>query len=363
MADVSVCRAPASPVIAARRIGSLVAAVAVALAFGTPSRGEQRPAAVPTSGFVYTADEKGNAVSVIDLARRRVETVAVTISPHNVQISADGRWLYATGMRARAGERHVHGGERGRLLVFDAAAVAGGAVADIEVGRHPAHVIADPAGRLAYVTNGDDDMVSIVDLAAKRVIGSVKTGAFPHGLRMSPSAQEVHVANVKGGSISIIDAASGALAATVRVGREPVQVAFAAQGRRLYVSLRAENSVAVVDTAGRRVVGKVRVGRGPVQVFTTPGGRYVFAANQGGAVPDETVSVIDAATNRVVKTIVTGKGAHGVVVGDDGGWAFVTNFAANSVSVIDVRALAVVATYAVGRGPNGITYRAGKSAN
>jgi YVTN family beta-propeller protein len=339
----------------------VAAAVSVVASLSSPSRAE--PSAVaPSGGFVYTADEKGNSVSVIDLGARKVDIVAVPVAPHNVQISSDGRRLYVVGARTKAGEGHDHGGERGRLLVFDTSSMASGPVADIEVGAHPAHVVADRDGKYAFVTNSGDDTVSVVDLAQRRVVKNVKTGAYPHGLRMSADGREIYVANVNGGSVSVIDVATLTAAATIAVGKEPIQVGFAAEGRRVYVSLRAEDSVAVVDTAARRVLTKVRVGRGPVQVFATPDGRYVFVANQGDAMPGDTVSVIDTATHRVVKTIVTGKGVHGVVVSDDGRWAFVTNIGANSVSVIDTRALAVVAAFAVGRGPNGITYRSGISA-
>ena len=75
---------------------------------------------------------------------------------------------------------------KGRLLVFKSTAVANGPTADIEVGRMPAHVIVDDPARRAYVTNGGDNVVLVIDLSSAKIAGSIKVGSSPHGLRMSP---------------------------------------------------------------------------------------------------------------------------------------------------------------------------------
>ena len=55
------------------------------------------PAVLPEAGFVYTADERGNSITVIDLSTGRVKVIATRITPHNVQASRDGRLLLAVG--------------------------------------------------------------------------------------------------------------------------------------------------------------------------------------------------------------------------------------------------------------------------
>jgi YVTN family beta-propeller protein len=340
-----------------------------ALVFASVPAHSASPAA-PEQGFVYTADEHGNSLSMIDLSSGQVTSVDVTIAPHNLQISADRRRLFATGPLAQAddahghgnghGDGHGHGDERGRLLVFDAHDLAAGPLADIEVGSHPAHVVIDQAGELAFVTNAEDATVSVVDLGASAVIETITTGAYPHGLRLSPDGGELYVANVLDGSISVIDVEVLAEVARIPVGQAPVQVGFVPDGSRVYVSLRDENAVAVIDTAAREVIDRIAVGRGPIQVYATPDGREVYVANEGTRDnPDDTVSVIDVASSRVVATVTTDAGAHGVVASPDGRYVFVSNIYANSVSAIDTESYEVVAGFAVGRGPNGITFCAG----
>ena len=342
---------------------ALVTGAVMALAVGAAQA--QTGIGIDAGGFVYTADEHGNSLSAIDLAAGKVTTLQITISPHNIQVTPDGSRILAVGEPVSDGHSHGHDGAahgatetKGRLLVFDAMALAKGPVAEVEVGAHPAHVVTDLQGHRAFVTNAGDDTVSVVDLVKMTVIATVATGSYPHGLRVSPDGREAYVANVQDGSLSVIDTGSLAEVARIPVGTTPVQVGFTPDGNRIYASLRDENRIAVVDTASRTLVGTVDVGRNPIQVYATPDGRFVYAANQGtDSDPADTVSVIDTATGSVIDTIRTGKGAHGVSVSDDGALVFVTNIVDSTVSVIDNATRKVVANFPVGRGPNGISYR------
>lgn len=340
-----------------RRTIMILAILAVAL-------GTCRPlSTAAVTGLVYTANEAGKSISVIDVSTGGVTNVSLPIAPHNVQISHDGRLLLAVGMipdTTRAAMQMADEGEmvKGKLLILDAASPMATNAADVELGHHPAHVILDPADKLAYVSNSEDNDVLVIDLAGKKVVGRIATGTFPHGMRMSPNGREIYVADVKDSSVSVIDVAQSKEVARIAVGKGPVQVAFTPDGKRVYVSLQDENKVAVVDTATRKKIADVRVGRNPIQVFTTPDGRHIYVANQGTpADPDSTVSVIATGKNSVIATIVTGKGAHGVVVSDDGSRAFIANLQDDTVSAIDTATEKVVGTFKVGRGPSGITFR------
>jgi YVTN family beta-propeller protein len=343
---------------------ALTTGVVMALVAGAAQA--QTGSVINARGIVYTANEHGNSISAIDLAVGQVATVPITISPHNIQVTPDGALVLAVGEPVSDGQAHGHGGAahgaaeaKGRLLVFDATALAKGPIAEVEVGAHPAHVVTDLGGHRAFVTNAGDDTVSVVDLARMTVVGTVATGRYPHGLRVSPDGREAYVANVQDGSLSVIDTGSLTEVARIPVGTTPVQVGFTPDGSRVYASLRDENRIAIVDTASRALIGTVDVGRNPIQIHATPDGRFVYAANQGtDSEPADTVTVIDTATGSVVDTIRTGKGAHGVSVSDDGALVFVTNIVDATVSVIDNATRKVVARFPVGRGPNGISYRA-----
>ncbi|ODT04559.1 MAG: hypothetical protein ABS52_04495 [Gemmatimonadetes bacterium SCN 70-22] len=356
-----------------RTLLASVRAAVLTVALGSVSCARQaastQAAYANETGFVYTANERGTSISVVDLGTGQVRTVPVGISPHNVQVSHDGRLVLVVGRPAMAGQPANHDTRgtqevgRGRLLIFDAATMGVDTAGNIEVGRDPAHVIIDWQGRFAYTTNAEDNNLSVVDVAQRRIVDMIPTGASPHGLRMSPDGREIYVANTGDNSVSVIGVAERRELARVAVGRAPAQVGFTPDGRRVYVSSTTENSVVVVDTRQRTRIATVPVGRNPIQVFATPDGRLVYAANEGTEEsPDSTASVIDTRTNRVIATVVTDQGAHGVVVSDDGSRAFIANSVGNTVSVINTATQRVTRTIPVGEGAGGITFRPNQQA-
>ncbi len=312
-----------------------------------------------TGGTVYSADEGGSTISAIDLGTGAVSTVPIPVAPHNVDLTPDGRFLLAVGTPAsgdHGSEGHGHEGDAAGLLVILEPRDLSKPAVTVEVGSHPAHVVADTQGR-AYASLSGAGEVAIVDLATASVIARIETGAYPHGLRFSPNGAELYIANVEDGSVSVIDTASLAEVARIPVGAAPVQVGFTPSGDQVYVSLRDENRVAVIDPATREVTDRIDVGPNPIQMIATPDGDFVYVANQGtDSEPNDTVSVIDTATGEVVKTITTGPGAHGVSVSADGAYVFVTNIADDSVSIIDTESQDVAETIPVGDRPNGIVY-------
>ncbi|SHM58105.1 40-residue YVTN family beta-propeller repeat-containing protein [Paracoccus solventivorans] len=312
-----------------------------------------------TGGTVWSADEGGSSISAIDLGTGTVTTVPIPVAPHNVDLTPDGRFLLAVGTPATGdhGDGHDHaGGDTAGLLVMLDPQDLSKPPATVEVGAHPAHVVADRNGR-AFVSLSGSDEIAVVDLAQGAVTTRIGTGAYPHGLRLSPNGAELYVANVEDGTVSVIDTASLTEAARIPVGAAPVQVGFTPDGNQVYVSLRDENRVAVIDTASREVTGRIEVGPNPIQMIATPDGRHVYVANQGtDAAPNDTVSVIDTASGEVAKTLKTGPGAHGVSASADGAFVFVTNIADDSVSVIDVERQEVIGSVPVGDKPNGIVH-------
>ena len=96
---------------------------------GSPPSGDT--VAAPAAGFVYSANEGEDSISRIDLATGRVTTLPLPVTPHNVQISRDGRRLFAVGSMAgqmkmgapaAAPVDHAHAAskEPGGLLILSA---------------------------------------------------------------------------------------------------------------------------------------------------------------------------------------------------------------------------------------------------
>lgn len=308
-------------------------------------------------GFVYTANERADSISQVQLDSGAVKTISTAISPHNVQVTPDGSRLLAVGVSSHSAHHGSSGGGSGQLWVFETGALDKAPVV-IEVGEHPAHVVTDLNAEHAFVTDSAANVVRVIDLKAKAETARIPTGAYPHGLRLSPDGKTLYVANMRGASVSVIDVDTLKETGRIKVGQGPVQVGFAPDGRQAYVSLSATNQLGLIDTRQQRLIGKVAVGRTPIQMVATSAG-LVYVANQGSAqAPDQTVSVVDVAKRRVVRTVVTGKGAHGTAMSPDNAYVFVSNLEAGTFSVIETSTQRVVAEHSVGAGPNGISYQA-----
>lgn len=124
------------------------------------------------AGTVYTADERGGSVSRVDLATGRVTTLPIGLSPHNVQLSPDGRRVFVVGSLPGEGP--------GQLLILDAAATDTAGATRVGIGREPAHVILDLSGARAYATSEEENAVFVVDVAQQRVVDTIPTAASPH---------------------------------------------------------------------------------------------------------------------------------------------------------------------------------------
>lgn len=322
--------------------------------------------AVAAADKVYIANENADTVSVLDAASFKVLTpVSVGQTPHNVQVSPDGKFVWVTnngepdaeGAPADKGMskgEHTAMAKAGAVWLIDTASDA--VVARIPVGMHPAHVVLTPDGRFAYVVNAGENAVSVVDASARRVVATIPVGKFPHGIRFSPDGRQAYVANLKGGTVSVIDVASRKEIAQIPVGKGPAQVGFTADGRLAFASLSEERAVAVIDPATHKVTRRISVGTVPIQLYATPDSKTLLVANQGSrSKPGDTVSMIDLQTFKVFKTLKTGAGAHGVAVDREGRLAYITNSYADTVSVIDIRTRTVVSTVRVGKGPNGVS--------
>jgi len=157
---------------------------------------------------------------------------------------------------------------------------------------------------------------------------------------MAPPAEAApfaYVANGGDNTVSVIDTATNTVVGIpIPVGREPFGVDVTRDGKHAYVANRGSNNVSVIDTATNMVVATVVVGNVPINVAVTPDGNHAYVANAYCS----NVSVIDTAANTVEPTVFA-------------------NFISSNVSVIDTASATVAATVAVGSNPRGGRRHAG----
>jgi YVTN family beta-propeller protein len=233
------------------------------------------------------------------------------------------------------------------------ASAAGGytVTATIGVGGGPDGVAVDTSTHTAYVTNINDDTVSVIDEASATVTGTIGVGGGPFSVAVDPAAHTAYVTNGGNGTVSVIDETTATVAATIDVGSGsgPDGVAVDPTAHTAYVANGGNGTVSVIDETTATVAATINVGSGPSGVAVDPTVHTAYVANAGNG----TVSVIDETTGTVTATINVGSGPSGVAVDPTTHTAYVTNLA-GSVSVIDGTAGTVAATVPVGSDPDGV---------
>ncbi|MFD1702452.1 YncE family protein [Methylopila henanensis] len=304
--------------------------VALALAAGVAGRAF---AAEPT---IVVVSQKGATLGFLPVGEGEPERVAIGEAPAGVAVGPDGRTLYVT---------HP---DRGRVTVLDAVTrrvaasfpikgspfgaaatdeslyvtdwtgnvlhrievATGASVGQASVGRSPAAVILDKAGRRAFVAAREADAVSIVDLRTMTETGQIKVGRAPFALALSPDERRLYVANVQSNDLSVVDLESGQELKRVPVGKMPYGVAVTPDGAKIAVTNQHDGTVSIVDGASLAETAKVKVGDYPEGVALTPDGRQAVVANWF----DDTLSLIDLASGKVTDTRETAEGPRNLVV-------------------------------------------------
>lgn len=114
------------------------------------------------TGTVWVANEDGASLTAIDAGRNEVVTTLTGIEgPHNLQVSPDGKSVWAVS------------GHDSLAVMVDAQGL--GLHGTVSTGKEPAHVVVTPDGRTAYTTNGADDTVSAIDIATMKAVATIRS--------------------------------------------------------------------------------------------------------------------------------------------------------------------------------------------
>ena len=222
---------------------------------------------------------------------------------------------------------------------------------DIPVGDGPMGVAVDESRGKAYVTNSDDDTVSVIDTVTDTVIATIPAGGRPTGVAVDESRGKAYVTNfMPYDTVSVIDTDTYTVIGTIPVGFGPMGVAVDESRGKAYVTNSDWWTVSVIDTGTDTVTATITVGTAPMGVAVDESRGKAYVTNHY----DDTVSVIDTGTDTVTATITVGTAPMGVAVDESRGKAYVTNHYDDTVSVIDTVTDTVTATITVGTNPEGV---------
>ena len=206
------------------------------------------------------------------------------------------------------------------------------------------------AGR-AYVSDEDDNAVSVIDTDTQKVISTIDVGKRPRGLKLSPDDSLLYVAvsglpkcgprepeeecekrkhDLAADGIAVVDTAKLKLVKALKAGTDPEQFDISPDGKRLFISNEDAASVSVVDLATGKISAKIPVGKEPEGARVSPDGRIVIVTSESG----NSVAVIDSHTLKVLRTVEVGKRPRDVAFTPDGKVIYVTGESDSSLSKV-----------------------------
>ena len=227
------------------------------------------------------------------------KSVDLPLMNHNAIYSPNGTEIWTTQMD-----------KAGKVLVYDASTYA--LKNTITVGKEPAEVTFSNDGTKAYVSNGEDNTVSIINPNTKAVITTLAVGVNPVGAW--PSAiGKMFVDNEDSKTVSVIDVTTNIVTATINLGFKPGYAAYNEANNELWVSNATDGKVVYFVDMGASNGGWMKNGE-----FVTGNdshaiafyGQFAYITNQGS----NTVTVINAATHAKVKDLIVGKKPNGIAI-------------------------------------------------
>jgi YVTN family beta-propeller protein len=257
-------------------------------------------------------------------------TVPTGQHPHEMILSADGRFLYTTDNGTMRVEHPGSGGNS--ISVIDVPARR--KYADISLGEYhrPHGIDLDPAtGRLAVTTELPDQLL-LIDPVNRSVLKPFATkGKTSHMVRFGPGGQWAYVSNSGSSNISAIQLKTGEVK-LIPTGNRPEGSILSKDGKELYVCNREDASITVIDTARQSVVATIPTGKGPVRIALTPDGKTLVYA----LMHDKKVGLADPKARRQIDYVGLPASPVSLELSPDGTHAFASAEESDTVYVISI---------------------------
>lgn len=252
----------------------------------------------------------------------------------------------------------VNQGDRSVSMVDVA---AGRVVGTVPVGGVTGHEVAvTPDGRTAFVPvygnsgvgrpGTDGSSMAVVDVPGRRVRDTVN---FGHGVRPHCAVYDarrglLYVTTELDRSIAVVDPRTLKVIGSIPTGQaESHMLVVSHDGRRGYTANVGPGTVSVLDLEGRKTVAVIPVAAQTQRISVSTDDRLVFTADQG----QPRLAVIDTGTNRVSRWVSLPGVGYGTAATRDGRYLLVTLRETGRLAVVDLLTFAVVRTLDVGKGP------------
>lgn len=277
-------------------------------------------------GSLSACGETGPSSDKTHPSLEQVDSVPVVGRPYGVAISKQGR-SYVTLLDLNS-------------VVMDSALPADAFASPIAVGLTPPHVVFNPAGSRAYVTNQTGQSMSVIDVAGNTVLTTVSLTADGFNLITSADGQKIFV-SVATGQVYVVDAGTNQIVDSIILG--PAVNGFARHPKQnlIYISSRDAATVSEVSITSHKVARTFPTGGLPQRLAVSPNGRELLIAN-------ETLGLDIWNLETGVRDTTVGMPAYGLGLSPDGEKVYVTSGPGGFITIVNRADRSVDTTLAVG---------------
>jgi YVTN family beta-propeller protein len=334
------------------RASAVATVTALMLAAALPASAESLNHTTGTAGL-FLVDKLGGRVRFFDPESfEEHSSLELPKNPHDFALSADHRYAYVPVYGPGVYNRNPEPGHE--LYVIDLAERRVAKIIDLAPYRSPHGVQVDARG-LLYVTAELDRKVLVVDPEAGRIVDTIDHEGSGHWLAVLPDGRKAYVANKDDKPfVSVLDLAARRQIGTVPMPRGTQGIAAAPDGRRVVAMDFARPEIAVIDTATDTVIERIALAgtMDPAyKAYFSPDGKWLMT------MAGSTISIFDAANLRAPqRTLTAGATPMGIGFSADGKTALVANHGDGTISVVDIAAAAVTRTFKAGTGIETLTY-------
>ena len=297
-----------------------------------------------------------------NVLRRRTPEAAVLLA---------GAWL-ALASVAQAARAYVSNEDDDTVTVVDTQRLT--ALATLPVGKRPRGLALSHDGTRLYVavsglpkcpppmTDEDcarlprdpqADGIAVIDTATLRPLPVLRGVSDPERVEVSHDDRTLYVSEEDAARLAVLDVGRAKVRATVAVGREPEGVRASADGRWVLVTSEEDNTLAIVDAHTYTRHSTVNVGKRPRDIAITPDSRTAYVSGEGDASVYQVAIPSGAPAARLLQ-LRTEARPMGVALDARGGRLYVTTGRGGTVAVVAVADASLVTEIAVGARPWGI---------
>lgn len=136
-------------------------------------------------------------------------------------------------------------------------------ITNIPVGRGSEGFDLTPDGKELWVANAQDKTISVIDIAAQKVVQTLPSTSSANRLKFTLDGKYAFVSDLGGTDILIIDAVTRKPYKVINMSTSTEGLLMSPDGTHVWVTLNDKNSVAEIDLKTLVVIGEARTGRGP----------------------------------------------------------------------------------------------------